>query len=238
MSEWKLNVAVCDDIEKDSAQIADMTARLLQTSQVAHDIACYASAAAILDDIRGGAKFHILILDVMMDEMDGMELAAELRRQENNAAIIFISVNREMAMQGYEVSAVRYLAKPLDEHKLKEALQYCCRQWQDQKEILLPTDNGERKISFTQIQFVEAFDRGTRFVFANEVIESRLKFSQAEALLPKSLFLLCHRAFIVNLSLVKAIRNYEFELTSGQVVPIGKRRYPEVYKRFVDYIAD
>ena len=58
----------------------------------------------------------------MMDGLNGIQLAAALRCRNNETQIIFISSNREMAMDGYEVSAARYLAKPLNPDKLKEAL--------------------------------------------------------------------------------------------------------------------
>lgn len=69
---------------------------------------------------------HIMLLDVMMDGMNGMKLAEELRKQHNNMTIIFISVNREMGLCGYEISAARYLGKSLDENKMKETLLYGC----------------------------------------------------------------------------------------------------------------
>ena len=80
---------------------------------LACSVSTYESATALLDAIQGGAQFHILLLDVMMEGLDGMELAAALRELGNSTAIIFISSNREMAMRGYEVSAARYLAKPI-----------------------------------------------------------------------------------------------------------------------------
>lgn len=237
-TDSELKIAVCDDIEKDRIQITNMTKDILRDMQVSCSIVGYKDGPSLLTDIQNGSKFHILLLDVMMDEMDGMELAAELRRQGNHTTIIFISTNREMALYGYEVSALRYLAKPLKEDKLKEALTYCYKVWQEKKEILLPTAQGQYRTSFSNIQFVEAFDRGTRFYFDGEIVECRMKFSEVEERLPKSVFLLCHRAFIVNLSWVKSIRNYEFTLTGGRAVPIGKNRYSEVYKNFVNYIAD
>lgn len=91
----------------------------------------------------------------------------------------------------------------------------------EKKEILLPTIRGKHRTSFTDIQYVEAFDRGTRFVLANETVECRLKFNEVEALIPKSSFLLCHRAYMVNLSCIKYIRPYEFSLKSGETVPIA-----------------
>ena len=234
----ELKIAVCDDQERDREQITRMTKEVMHKAQISHSVSTYESGKALLEAIQKGARFQILLLDVMMDDMNGMELAAELRKQENKAFIIFISSNREMAMYGYEVSAVRYLSKPLQEEKLSEALMYCARRWQEKTEILLPTDQGQCRISVADIQFVEAFDRGTRFFLGGDALECRLKFGDAEAMLPKSSFLQCHRAFLVNLTWVKSIRNYEFVLKSGGVVPIGKNRYSEIYKKFLNYIAD
>lgn len=234
----KLKIAVCDDDRKDCIEIINKSKKILQEEKISHSIAAYDNAKVLLADIQNGVTFHILLLDVMMDEMDGMELARELRKMKNNAAIIFISANREMALSGYEVSAVRYLGKPLEKEKLKEALLYCCRNQQEKREILLPTVQGKCRISVSDIQYAEAFERGTRVVLTNESVECRLKFSEMEEMLPKPAFLLCHRAYLVNLSCVKYIRNYEFELKNGQVIPIGKGRYADVQKKFVSYLTD
>lgn len=237
-NENKLKIAICDDQQTDLIRISKMTEQLLRDAGICHSISSYESAKALLADIQKGAQFHILLLDVLMGDMDGIELAAELKRQENKSSVIFASSNREMALRGYEVSAVRYLVKPLDAEKMREALIYCIGIWQEKKEILLPTGRGQYRISWSDIQFAEAFERGTRFILSNEIVESRLKFGEVEAMLPRSAFVHCHRAFIVNLACVKAIRPYEFELRSGQLVPIGKGRYTEVRKRFINYISD
>lgn len=234
----KLKIAVCDDAYSDRTQITQMTKHILQDADILFALTVYESSTALLNAIQGGAQFQILLLDVMMNEMDGMELAAELRKQNRDTAIIFISSNLEMAMRGYEVSAARYLAKPLGREKLKEALLYCHKHIQGKKEILLPTAQGQHRISLADIQYVEAFDRGTRFVLAERTVESRLKFSEAEKLLPSFAFLRCHRAYLVSLSCIVSIRRYEFTLKNGQTVPIGKGRYGEVHRRFVDYLSD
>ncbi len=234
----KLKITVVDDIEKDRIQIADMAKQILLDEKIPHSISLFSDGKSILADIRNGRKYHILLLDVVMDELDGIELARLLRQQGNKTDIIFISINREMALCGYEVSAVRYLAKPLSREKLKEALLYCHRQWREKKEILLPTNQGQHRTSFSDIQFVEAFDRGTRFVLTNEIVETKFKFSEVEAMLPRSAFLTCHRAYIVNVSHIKRIRPCEFEMKSGSLVPISKNRYYEINKAFVARITD
>ena len=121
----KLQIAVCDDEPMDRQQAVDLTNDIMTAEGLACSLSSYESAATLLTAIQDGAQFHILLLDVMMDGLDGMELAAALRELGDATAIIFMSTNREMALRGYEVSAARYLAKPLQRAQLREALLYC-----------------------------------------------------------------------------------------------------------------
>ena len=231
-------IAVCDDDKADLALIGKMTDEILRREARDCHISCYENAQSLLVAINGGERYDILLLDVLMGPMDGMALVAVLRRMGNDAAIIFISCDREMALQGYEVSAARYLAKPLDAGKLKEALSFCIRARQDKREILLSAEKGTYRISSADIQCVEAYDRGTRFYLMDEVFETRQKLSDVEDILPHAFFIRCHRSYLVNLACVRRIRTFEFELQSGALIPISKHRYSVVNKQFVDYVAD
>lgn len=234
----ELRVAVADDLTQDRIQITEETNAILDHANISHSIDCYEDGKALLDAIRGGKKYSLLLLDVLMDEMDGMALAAELRKEGNSTAIIFISVSQEMARRGYKVDAARYLVKPLDHEELKEALLHCYEKWQDKKEILLPTFKGQHRTSFMDIQFVEAFERGTRFILSDETVETKLKFNEVEAMLPRSSFIQCHRAYIVNLAQTRRISQYEFRMKSGAVVPISRLRYNEISREFMNFFLD
>lgn len=143
----KLHIAVCDDELIDRQQAEKLTSEIMAAEGLACSVSTYENATALLDAIQGGAQFHILLLDVMMEGLDGMEFAAALRKLGDSTAIIFISSNREMALRGYEVSAARYLAKPLREDQLREALLYCYKTFCEKKEILLPTEKGQSKMA-------------------------------------------------------------------------------------------
>lgn len=236
--DTELKIAIVDDIDSDRMDTMKTTKDILELANIPNSISCYPDGKSLLDDMHTGKKFHLLLLDVLMDEMDGMELAKELRKQGNQTMIVFISISQEMARRGYVVEASRYLVKPLDREELKEALMYCHEKWQTKKEILLPTNQGQYRTSFPDIQFVEAFDRGTRFTLKDKTVETKIKFSEVEGMLPKSTFVLCHRAYIVNLGQAKNICQYEFTMSGGNVVPISRLRYNEVSRKFVEYFTD
>ena len=86
----KLKIAVCDDNPIDCIEIINQSKKILQEEKISHSIAAYNNAKVLLADIQKGVSFQILLLDVMMDEMDGMTLARELRKMRSKAAIVFI----------------------------------------------------------------------------------------------------------------------------------------------------
>lgn len=233
-----LHIALCDDEPGCRSRLAHLTQTVMDRLDQPYRIWEYDRSEVLLEALESGQQFHILLLDVMMPELDGMALAAALRRFDRKTPIIFVSSNREMALRGYEVSAVRFLAKPVEESKLEEALTHCYRNWLENRKILLPTEQGQHRISFMDIEYVEAFERGTRFVLERETVCSRLKFGQVQELLPQASFVLCHRAYIVNLAHVRRLRDTGFEMRSGDTVPISRYRMAEAGRRFSAYIAD
>ena len=232
----QLHIAVCDDEPVDRQQAANLTNEILAAEGLACALCTYGNAKDLFVAIQSGAQFHMLLLDVMMDGLDGMELAAALRELGDGTAIIFMSINREMALRGYEVSAARYLAKPLQHAQLREALLYCYKTFCEKKEILLPTAKGRRRISLSDILYAEAMERVTKLVLTDRVEELGVKFSDLTPLLPERQFIFCHRSYLVNLEYIAYIRNRELELTTGEILPVSRYRQEELQKRFVGYM--
>lgn len=237
-SNLSVSIAICDDEPKDLSEMETMTKELLEAEKIPGGISRFGDTLSLLSSIEGGEKFDILFLDVMMADLNGMDLAASLRRLGNDAAIVFVSTNREMALLGYEVSAMRYLAKPLQREKLREALLYCCRTRLVQKEILLPTPDGQRRIPVSDLIYIEPWGRGARLVLVDGECTASTKISELERLLPKDRFMFCHRTLLVNLAFVQSIRYCELTLKNGQTLPVSKYRQAQVKESLLRYLRE
>lgn len=232
-----VSIAVCDDEPSDLREIAALAQKILKEKKEQARVSLYLGGGELLSAVKDGAKFHILLLDVMMDDMDGMELAKRLREMGDDTAIIFISSNREMALKGYEVAAVRYLGKPLRIEQLREALLFCRKKIHEKKGILVPASRGQRKISFSQILYGEALKREVSLHLTEGQETLAMKFSDFTDLLPHGQFALCHRSYVVNLACVAYIRSREMELTTGDILPVSKYRRKQVEESFLDYLG-
>lgn len=232
----QLHIAVCDDEALERQRIADLVNQIMPEEGLSCRVTSYESGADLLSAIQHGGRFQILLLDVMMEGLDGMALAAALREKGDHTAIIFISSNLEMALRGYEVEAARYLAKPVDRERLREALMFCYRTRLAQKEILLPTASGQSRILPSDLIYAETWERGVRLILKDGREETGLKISELAAMLPERQFVFCHRTILVNLAFIQSIRYCELELKSGATLPISKYRQSEIRKQLMRYL--
>ena len=237
MSDYVMKIALCDDAPDDLRRIADVTGQIARQEKIACQLVCYDSAAALLAAMDAGEAFHALLLDVMMPEMTGIQLAAALRERQNAISIVFVSSNLEMALNGYEVAASRFLAKPVAEEKLREALRFCYRAGQARQELMLPTARGTRKLSLDEIMYIETWGRGVRVVLREGQEEVGMKISEMENMLPAHQFVLCHRTVLINLAYVRYLRYCELELKTGDVLPVSKYRQNAIRDKLMNYLA-
>jgi len=232
----KIHIAVCDDEDIDREETLRLTAEILREEGIPFSIDAFNSGTSLLGAIQDGAKFDILLLDVIMEGLDGMDLAAALRAKGNETAIIFISSNRDMALRGYEVAALRYLAKPLDAEHLREALIYCYETRFGQREIIIPLAKGQSRVRSSDIICAETWERGVRLTLREGQTDASIKISDLAGMLPERQFILCHRTVLVNLAYVRTIRYCELELKTGRILPISKYRQAEIRQKFIHYL--
>ena len=236
MIEYCMKVAVCDDDSNDLKRLEEMIREAARREEFDCEIISYESSTRLLNAIQSGEEYHVLMLDVMMETFNGIELAAELRRQQNKVAIVFVSSNRDMALNGYEVAAVRYLMKPVSEEKLREALLFCYRANMGRQEIMLPTIKGVRSFSLKDIIYAETWGRGLRITTPQGQEEVALRISDLETMLPQGQFVLCHRTIIVNLEYVRYLRYCELELKTGDLLPVSKYRQQATREKLFRYL--
>lgn len=235
MENQVFHIAVCDDVRVDREEIAEMAEEICKEEQICLEISCFENAETLLDDIEEGCRYDLMLIDVLMPEVDGIEMARVLRSQEDKTSIVFISCNREMALQGYEVSAARYLAKPLDREKMKEAILFChgqCRK----EEILLPVNGSMRRVAPKDIFYIEIVGRKSRIRLEKEEWDVSLSLAELEEKLSGQDFIRCHQSFLVNCRYVRSFRTSSMELTDGRSVPVSKHRLKEVRQAFFNYM--
>lgn len=239
MTSSVFRIAVCDDEQYDLEQVIEKTKEILEFEKISYEISPFESSQKLLEAVEEGKEeYHLLILDVLMEELNGVDLAGRLRRIGEDMMIIFISSSPDFALMGYEVEAARYLVKPVREEKLREALLHCKKYFSRKKEILINTADGIRRVSLNKLFYVEICKRGTLLYVEGEQIRARNTISEIEQEVRPADFCRCHQSFLVNMSYVEAIRRYELTLQGNIKVPISKLRYDSTREKLLHYALE
>ena len=239
---WK--VAICEDDSTQSRNIGRMVERWGQKRSQKPEIFGYADCDAFLWDWTEGKDFDLVILDIHLGQgMDGMELAKRIRQKDGRIDILFISGLPEYMSQGYDVQALHFLVKPVEEGRLWEVLDRALSM-QKKKEnfLLVETESQAERIPVSRIVYAEAFSHVAALFLAPEsktgtmeCREVKMCLGELEEKLSGLNFLRCHRSYLVQLSYVRRIDRAQAFLDYGGCIPVSRGKRAWLYRAFLEY---
>lgn len=215
-------VAVCDD---DRSQLQNLTKKLSLYAEARHvsfHIETYTSAEALLFAFEENRNFDLLLLDIEMAEMNGIELARRVRADNETIQIIFITGYPDYMNQGYDVEALHYLLKPVATEKLFEVCDRFLKSMETQPRFFL-FSVGKEVVRLYEKELYCGEAQGHYVVLRTRKggLKLRTTMPELEQQLGEGFFR-ASRSFLVNLRYVTRITKTEIVLESGDSVPLGK----------------
>ena len=176
------------------------------------------------------AQEDILILDIQMGRWNGIDLARQIRRFNEQCIIIFSTNYLEYALQGYEVEAFRYLKKPILYEQLEKVLCEAAERHlrSEQASLVLRCGYDTEQVRIADILYCETEAghvrislRGGRSIMANTAMGS------LEEELKDHGFFRCHKGCLVCLSQVQQPLKNEVLMKDGRRIPVSRHRMKE-----------
>lgn len=227
-------LAICDD---DQAAVVYLTACLEKWatgSKTALKIESYPSAEAFLFQYEEDKSFDILLLDIEMGGMCGVELARRIRQENHLVQIIFITGYMEYIAEGYDVEALHYLLKPVAEDKLHSVLDRAAERLESREKALCLTLPGTViRIALCEIKYLEV-QRNYVTVYGEEAYTVKKTLNELENELDES-FVRTGRSYIVNLHFVRKITRSQVVLKDGREIPLSRKYYEKMNRAMIQY---
>ncbi len=199
-------------------------------------VSIYQSAEEMLFECGKSFPFDLVILDIQMEKINGIELSKRIRQVDSHVMIVFLSGIADYVYEGYEVQAYRYLLKPLQEEKLFEILDYMSKEIKKMEKYILYNKYGEtEKIMYDQILYLESEGNNVVIHTKDRKYDYRKNLHMIEDDFLRNGFEKTHRSFIVNLLYVRKIQKESCILSSGDTVPISRRTYKQVNQSFIKF---
>ncbi len=229
------SIAIVDDVLQDREYIAGLVYLWAQEKGHTVTLKTFPSSEAFLFAREESKKTEMLLLDIEMGAMNGVELAKELRQVQKDTMLqlVFITGFPDFIAEGYEVDALHYLIKPVVPAKLFSVLDKAVTNLAKvEKHLRVTYDRRMDFIPLSKIYYIEA-QRQYVLIHAEDG-EYRMKTSLAEtkgAL--DEYFFQCQRSFLVNLRYVAQVKNNCVILKNGIEVPIGRGMAEKVGKEII-----
>lgn len=229
-----ITIAICDDSEECAAELRSLLGEWSADKPFALNIDEYASAENFLF-CYPDKPCSLLLLDIEMRGISGMELARRLRAEGDMLPIVFVTGYSEHMSEGYEVEALHYLLKPVDREKLFAVLDRYVKRRAPENEIMLECGEKTVHVSPDMIMYVEAMAKKTLVRLSDgKTLECSSGISEVRRLLPEC-FADCHRSYAVNLRFVRSIGKGGLTLDGGMEIPVSRRLYGEINGKFIAY---
>lgn len=234
-----MRIAVCDDDEQERICLSRMITEYRLSRGVSFDCLFFHNGTEFLCNVKGG-EYDLVLLDVLMPGISGMQAAQDLRELDKNVKIIFISSSSEFAIESYSVGAYHYLLKPVDADSLFRLLDRARSElsMQPEKEFVLKTREGVAGISFSGLEYVEVINKTVAFHLADGMIhEATAALADfEEILLSREEFFKVHRSYIINLSYIQTVNGNCVITKNGYEIPVSRQRRNQVRNAYIRFL--
>lgn len=228
-----LTIAICDDNENQIKDIRHMLNEWVEEKPFSLAIDEYSSAEGFLFK-NLDKPCDLLMLDIEMGKISGMELAKRLRTDGNMLPIIFITGYSDYMSDGYEVEALHYLLKPVDKQKLFAVLDRYIKRHSFTNNIAVKCEGKTIHILTDTIMYCEAMGKKTHIHTKEQMFICETGIGNFVSSLGSE-FVLCHRSYIVNLRYTRSIGKAEITLDNGVNIPISRRLYKDINEKFIHF---
>lgn len=234
-----IKFAICEDEIIEAEINKDYIKRWADKNNIECKIDIFDTAEKFLFSWGYKESHDVIILDINMRNISGIEIAKKIRESDNEVIIIFISGIDEYVFEGYSVEALNYLLKPIDDEKIFKVLdkvkEKLNKYLNNKRFLILSKGKNVFKIDSEDILYIIAFDHYIDIHTKDNIYTFNRKISEVENLLPKDYFVRCHRSYIVNIKYAKNINKNSLLLENQIKIPVSKTRMNDTYDTFINY---
>ena len=225
-------IAVCDDSAADREYTAGLVRAWAAETDNQVSISLFSSGENFLFRAEDEGSFDILLLDIEMGAMDGVTLAKKLRQKNETLQIVFITGYSDYIAEGYDVAALHYLMKPLDENKLFSVLDRAAEKLQKNEKVLHLELSGEMvRLPVHRIRWAEVSGNYVT-IHALQDYTVKMTLGQLEKELDERFFRV-GRSAIVNLTQISRVTKGSIKLSVGDSIPLPRGAYEAVNRAII-----
>ncbi len=229
-----MKIAVCDDEQIYIDNIVELLDIFSDKNNIDFEKSTFINSAEVMSS---DIKFDIAVLDVEMDNMNGIKLGEKLREQNPNIILIYVTAHKKYLDDALNLNAVRFFEKPLNEQRFFKGLQDAIKRIDNSTiRFYLKDKKTMERILAQDIIFVEIENRKTKIVTHNKEFHSNHHISFWQDNLTSTIFISPHKSYIINFNYVTAYERDYIILDGRYKVNVARNKQSDFYQKFMRFV--
>ena len=229
-------VAIVEDDKNFRDQLQEYLKAYGEENQIVFQISEFADGIQVLEEYK--KEYDLILLDIEMPVMNGMDAAEKIREIDEDVVLMFITNMAQYAIRGYSVGALDFIMKPITYYTFSMKMTRALKRVKPKEEanLILNTSDGLKSLETKQIYYVEVQNRMLHYHTDEGEIIVRGTLQGAEELLQKYSFAKCNHWYIVNLAHVKEVAK-NVAVVGPYEVEISRRNKTSFLKALTEFMG-
>lgn len=240
----QLNLAVCDDDRRDLDRLANTLQSYYIARNIELNITVFESGRELLQTYHRAGDYHILLLDVEMPELSGIQLAEIIRQTiDKYVIIVFVSNYPKYMQSSFHVHPFYYLTKPYTLQDVYTLMDDMIKEIEESHVIytLLSTEEGDLTINMQEVLYIETTDSKNnilKFHLDNKTLTCRGTLTYWKEQLNDYHFYQCYRSILVNLVHIYCFDRHDLVLANRERIPISRAKEKELRNLYLNHAVE
>lgn len=222
-----MQIILCEDESLFADTLQNSLKSYLEFRKISCQIAKCPSGADLLQHLSVQSA-DLLFLDIQLGDADGVELAAQIRKNHPRLTIVFLTSMEDRIAEGYDVNAFSFLFKRTYSEKLPSLLDRYLDEIYRKKTLAIRDKGSLLLLDYRDIYYLEAEKRSTAIHAKETSYQDNTSIQSFSKLLPEEMFLEVYHALFVNIDHINRVDTDSLELDNSVTLPVSRRKRKEL----------
>lgn len=229
-----LNICLCDDDINVLEYYSNKINELSNKNNYAFKIDTFKSGESLIFDLEDNPnRYNIIIIDIIMKSINGIETTKILRKYGYNGLIIFLTSSKEFALDAFKVEPLNYILKNDSDSRFNSIFLKAAEQVyrNSNKNIIILSKSQSKVVNLDTIIYMESLHKKVILhKISGDLEKVNCTFKYIYEKVKEHGFIRCHKSYIVNTKYIQTFNKLECRLQKDIIIPIG-RKYSKDFRR-------